>query len=69
MSIPGVFDDTNIEKDAFRKIYLCGCSHKLFESSEMLTLHISKQHNGFPPEGTLYGVCRDSVLRNFQPME
>ncbi len=30
MSIPGVFDDTNIEKDAFRKIYLCGCSHKLF---------------------------------------
>lgn len=32
-------------------------------------MHIKKQHNGFPPEGTLYGVSRDLVRRQFQPLE
>jgi hypothetical protein len=32
-----------------KKVYLCGCEHKTFDSAAALSLHIKKQHNGFPP--------------------
>jgi hypothetical protein len=65
----GRFDDPTIIEDEFKKIYLCGCQNKAFETTTALSMHIRKEHNGFPPEGTLYGVSRRQVIKQFQPIE
>jgi len=60
---------SNITEDLNKKIFLCGCAHKIFENTEDLTLHIKKQHSGFPPDGSMFGVCKKIVLKHFKPAE
>lgn len=59
--------DTQVEIQDDTKYYVCGCNHKIYKNKDELKYHINRQHMSFPPDGTLFGVCKQLVWDQFKP--